>query len=432
MFYDFKQEIPVRKRYDVLVAGSGPSGICAAVSAARLGARTAVVERYGALGGSLSFGNVGPVMGSVARGTLRDELTGRLKVGFNDIQGKVGRVHETTSVPRVLAEFLDENGVDVYLQSPVAAAMMDVHRARGMIIAGKKGLYGLEAGVTVDATGDGDAAAFCGAEFEIGREGDGRLQPVTLMYTLAGVEEPAITCIGEEDNVQFQGERFLDFTARCVDQNILPPNTQSVRLYKSNVPGERLVNTTQMNDINPLNEEEVFRAELALRKQIVQVTEFLRAYVPGFQHCFVKTTAMTLGVRESRRVKGLYMLTDDDMRQARRFEDVVVHRANFVIDIHNPVGGGQADGLAEVVKPYDIPYRCLIPETIDGLVLSGRCISGTHRAHASYRIMSVCMALGEASGVTAALSVQQNVQPRELDYHAVQAQLLKNGAVLFD
>ena len=432
MVYTLNQEIPVRNSYDVLVAGSGPSGICAAVSAARMGARTALVERYGALGGSLSFGNVGPVMGSVARGTLRDELTGRLKVGFNDIQGRVGRVHDTTSVPRVLAEFLDENGVDVYLQSPVAAAMMDGRRVRGLVVAGKKGLYGLEGKVTVAATGDGDVAAFAGAAFEIGREGDGRLQPVTLMYTLAGVEEPAITCIGEEDNVQFQGERFLDFTARCVEQGILPPNTQSVRLYKSNVPGERLVNTTQMNDINPLNEEEVFRAELALRRQIVQITEFLRAYVPGFQHCFVKTTAMTLGVRESRRIRGLYMLTDDDMRQARRFEDVVVHRANFVIDIHNPTGGGQADGLAEVVKPYDIPYRCLIPEATDGLVLSGRCISGTHRAHASYRIMTVCMALGEASGVTAALSAQRNVAPRDLDYRAVQEQLQKNGATLFD
>ncbi|NCB06067.1 MAG: FAD-dependent oxidoreductase, partial [Clostridia bacterium] len=271
----------------------------------------------------------------------------------------------------------------------------DGDTVRGLVIGGRGGMFALAAPVTVDATGDGDVACCAGARVEMGRAQDGELQPVTLMYTLAGVdEEQAITCIGEEDQVQLCGERFLDFTARCVRQGILPPNTSSVRLYRSNVPGERLVNTTQANHINPLDPADVYRAEVILREQIEQITDFLRRYVPGYQHCYVKCAAQTLGVRESRRVRGPYVLSDDDLRAGRRFEDVVVHRANFVVDIHNPTGGGQAEGLAEVVQPYDIPYRCLLPETVEGLVLSGRCISGTHRAHASYRIMSVCMSLG--------------------------------------
>ena len=154
--------------------------------------------------------------------------------------------------------------------------------------------------------------------------------------------------------------------------------------------------------------------------------------MPGYQHCYIKSIASTLGVRESRRVMGEYVLQDDDLRKGRRFDDVVVHRANFVVDIHNPTGGGQAEGLAEVVQPYDIPYRCLIPETMDGLILSGRCISGTHRAHASYRIITVCMATGEAAGVAAALSVKAGVTPRQLPVKQIQQKLMQNGAVLFD
>jgi hypothetical protein len=422
--------VPIREQYDIIIAGGGPSGVSAAVAAARLGANVALVERYGMLGGMLSSGNVGPIMGSVARGTLRDEITGRLRVGFNDIQGKVGRVHDIQAVPNILSNLLVDEHVSVYLQSPVVDVILDNHTVQGVIIGGRNGLYGLSAKVVVDATGDGDVACLAGARYEFGREEDGLTQPVTLMYTLAGVEEPAITCIGEEDNIQLNGERFLDFTARCVEQKILPPNTQSVRLYKTNVPGERLVNTTQVNEINPLEPHDVFRAEVALREQIVSVTEFLKNYVPGFQHCFIKSTATTLGVRESRRVMGEYVLTVDDLRAGREFDDVVVHNANFVVDIHNPTGGGQAEGLAEVVQPYDIPYRCLLPETVDGLLLTGRCISGTHHAHASYRITSVCLAVGEASGVAAALSCKEEVQPRRLPVAKVQVQLEKNGAIL--
>ena len=430
---NYQKNIPVESKYEVLVTGAGPSGICAAVAAARQGAKTAVVERYGVVGGNLTVGCVGPVMGCVGRGTMRDELTGLLSVGFNDKQGKVGRVHDTERAKYIIADFLHREGVEVYLQTPVVDTIVENNCVKGIIAGKKEGLRAISAGIVVDATGDGDTAYFAGAAYRIGRESDGLTQPVTLMYILAGVEEPAaLTCLGEEDMVPFGGERFLEFTARCCKQGILPENTQSVRLYKSNVPGERLVNTTQANGIVPTDTEAVMRAELILRKQIEQVTDFLRRYVPGYQNCYIKTTASTLGVRESRRFTGEYVLQDDDLQSGRRFEDVVVHDANNVIDIHNPTAGGQAEGLAEVVKPYDIPYRCLIPETIDNLILTGRCISGTHRAHASYRIMSICMALGEAAGIAAALSSKSEVAPRQLDYKKVQRALIEKGAVLFE
>ena len=429
--FSFKKDIPVLDSYDVIVAGSGPAGISASVAAARLGMRTAVIERYGCVGGNITVGNVGPIMGSVARGTLRDEITGRLKVGFNDIQGKIGRVHDMTKAIQTLTELLRDEGIDVYLQAQAVDTIVENQSVRGVIVGWKGGMYALKGKVVVDATGDGDVAFFAGCEYD--QSGPDELQPVTLMYTLAGVDDDlAITCIGEEDNVQFNGERFLDFTARCVQQKILPENTSSVRLYRSNVPGERLVNTTQANHIDPINPKDLFKAECILRKQIEEITRFVQEQLPGYQHCYVKHVSQTLGVRESRRFMGDYVLTDDDLRAGRRFEDVVVHKANFVVDIHNPTGGGQAEGLAEVVQAYDIPYRCLLPKNTENLLLTGRCISGTHRAHASYRIVTVAMALGEAAGVAAALAAKQGVSPRALGCKPVQDQLLKNGAVLFD
>ena len=128
---------------------------------------------------------------------------------------------------------------------------------------------------------------------------------------------------------------------------------------------------------------------------------------------------------------GDYVLSVEDLRVGRRFEDVIVHKANFTVDIHNPDGGGQAEGLAEVVHPYDIPYRCLVPQNVENLLVTGRCISATHEAMASFRIMSVCMALGEASGIAASIAAEQGVTPRNLDVKLVQKALTDKGADLF-
>ena len=162
------------------------------------------------------------------------------------------------------------------------------------------------------------------------------------------------------------------------------------------------------------------------------MVDFLRKYVPGYENCRVKSSAATLGVRETRRFQGDYTISDHDVEKGVRHEDVVVHNAWFLIDIHNPTGGGQAEGKSQPATPYDIPYRALLPQKVNNLLLSGRCISGTHRAHASYRVMAVCMATGQAAGTAAALSAQANVAPRDVDVKAVQAALEKSGCELYE
>ncbi|NLU31366.1 MAG: FAD-dependent oxidoreductase [Clostridiaceae bacterium] len=427
----YRKELQVKDQYDVVVVGSGPSGICAAVSAARMGARTALVERYGVLGGNLTVGAVAPILGSVSKGTMRDELVERLGVPGCDEIGATQQCHDFEKAKRVLADFAHEAGVSIYLQTPVVDVIMDGNRVDGVVVSGKTGLKVLRAKTFVDASGDGDVAYYAGAEYQMGRDGDSLVQPVTLMFTLHGVEEDALTCIGEVDHVRYKGERFLDYTTRLCKEGYLPPNAASVRLFRTKVPGERVVNTTQANGIFAVNSEDVAKAEVDLRNQIDMVVEFLRRFVDGYQNCYVKSTAETLGVRETRRFIGEYILEDSDLRTGRRFDDAVVHKASFIVDIHNPTGSAQAEGVPEEVTPYDIPLRCLIPKRIDGLVLSGRCISGTHRAHASYRVMSICMAIGEASGVAAALAAKKGINPRDVGYKEVQKVLLDRGIDLF-
>ncbi len=420
--------------YDVIVAGGGPAGVSAAVSAARMGAKTALIERYGILGGMLTSGLVNPVLGSVAPGTAYQEIMDLMgKECSATRNGREMSVDPEQAKYRLLKLAADA-GVSVYLQTPVVDVVKDGSRVRGLVVGTQEGLKTLTAHALVDATGDGFVAARAGAEYQVGRDSDGFCQPITTEFVLDNVDEArAITCWGGTDPVTLPGgKRYSVFCQEAHDRGELPENVTIVRLHRTLYPGERSVNATQANGLNTLTPEGVVRGELTLRGQIDQVVAFLRNNIPGYESCRVKASGSSLGVRESRRIMGDYVLEDADVEQGRRQKDVVVHQAWFLIDIHNPAGGGQAEGHSQAAKPYDIPYRCLLPRGVEGLLTCGRCISGTHRAHASYRVMSICMATGQAAGAAAALSAREGLTPRELDVKLVQQALMDQGAVLFD
>ena len=211
----------------------------------------------------------------------------------------------------------------------------------------------------------------------------------------------------------------------------LPENVSIVRIHYTINPGERNINATQVNGRDTLTVAGSVEAEYLLREQIPVIIDFLRRVAPGFENCRLKSSATTLGVRETRRFVGDYVISDEDVEKGARHEDVVVHKAWFLIDIHNPAGGGQAEKHSQPATPYDIPYRSLLPKDVEGLLLSGRNISGTHRAHASYRVMGVAMPTGQAAGTAAALCAREGCTPRGLDYREVQAALAEYGAQLF-
>ena len=428
----YTREIPVYKRFDVIVCGAGPAGICAAVAAARQGAKVALLERYGVPGGNLTCGHVGPILGMVGKGTMRDELMALLEVPDNDMIGRVGVAHDMQRAKTVLTEFIHHENIEVYLQTMAADALVEDHRVTGVVISTKEGLLALEGKVVVDATGDGDVAAFAGCQIEKGRE-DGLMQPVTLEFTLDNVDEDrGVICIGDVDDVEFNGQRFLDYCKQCAQKGMLPEHLAAVRLHPTVHKGERQVNTTQANGVDSTKIEDLYPAELALRGQIDTLIRFFRENLPGYENCKYIASGTTTGVRESRRVVGEYLITAEELAAGKRFDDVVVHRAEFIVDIHNPAGAGQAEEKIQYVVPYDLPYGCFVPKGVDGLMTAGRCISGPHRAHASYRVMSICMAMGQAVGVAAALCARQGCQPRELDVKALQKELAALGVELFD
>lgn len=427
------------RSYDVIVAGGGPAGVAAAVSAARQGARTALVERFGVLGGMLTSGHVQPILGRAEGYTMYDEVVALLQEGHEDAPHVTTRIGDEIGLDleeaklRLLQMCLD-NGVSVYLQTTVTAPVMDGNRITGLQVCTPAGMETLTAHTVVDATGDGFVAAAAGAPFEIGRDSDGRCQPATLEFTVDNVDEKYhFACYGGSDPVTLpDGRKYSEVCKEACERGELPENVSIVRVHRTVHPGERSINATQANGFDTLTPEGVAAADLLLRKQVAPVLAFLRKYAPGFENCRVRSSATTLGVRETRRFIGEYVISDHDVETGSRFADVVVHKAWFLIDIHNPTGGGQAERRSQPAEPYDIPLRSLIPLKTEGLLLSGRNISGTHRAHASYRVMGVALATGQAAGTAAALCAQQQVMPRQLDYHLVQQALTAAGARLFD
>ncbi|WP_417013971.1 FAD-dependent oxidoreductase [Alistipes sp.] len=427
-----QQRLDVRADYDVIVAGAGPAGICAAVAAARQGAKVALVERYGVVGGNLTAGYVGPILGMVGRGTMRDELVRLLGVPDNDMIGITGKAHDIERAKCVLAELIARETIDVYLQSTVYDVIKEGDAVRGLLLATNEGPLALTARITVDATGDAVVSYLAGAAIEKGRD-DGLMQPVTLEFTIDGVDDTrGVVCIGDVDEVELGGERFLDFCRRCADEGKLPQKLAAVRLHPTTHAGQRQVNTTQVNGVDSTRVDHLFRAEVELRQQIGLLVDFFRTNLPGYEQCRCISSGTTVGVRESRRVIGDYVITAEELAAGKRFDDAVVHRAEFIVDIHNPAGAGQAEERIQYCEPYDLPYRCFTPRGVENLYTAGRCISGTHRAHASYRVMSICMAMGEAVGIAAALCVRKGCTPRTLNVGELQRTMTDRGIELFD
>ena len=406
--------------YDVVVVGGGPAGIASALAAADEGCRVALLEKYGCLGGGITSGYVRPFLGVVGNPNIGGEIRGRI-AALEDFMSPV------EAAKAALAEMLYERGVDVRLQTEPIEVLRGGADIAKIAAVSKGGRYEFCANAYIDATGDGDLAAMAGASCEYGREGDRLVQPTSIMFTIEGIDPSIDWCICHEEDWHTlpDGREFLDICHKACESGELPPSINIVRLYATGRVGERMVNATQANHVNPLEPTEIFAAEVELRRQVRIVVEFLRRNIPGFEHIRVNGSATTLGARESRRIVGDYILTDNDLIVGARFDDAIVHRANFCIDIHNPDGAGQAErnGRPYLCQDYDIPYRSLTPLGFDNLLCAGRNISGDHRAHASYRVMNICMAMGHAAGLAASDMSRHRRSSRDVDIRAIQKKL---------
>lgn len=417
-------------KYNIVISGAGPAGIACAIEAARSGLKTALIERYGCVGGNLTQGYVGPLLGKVCAGTIAEEIE-------SAICARRGSVPDFEKAKIALTDMLDQAGVDVYLQTSVIGAEKRGEKIETIHTAGKFGNISFTSETFVDATGDGDLAVLAGCPYEMGREGDGLVQPVTLMFVIEGVDpDQSLLCRHEEDYTDIgDGREYLDLCHKACRTGELPENVNIVRLYATDIVTERMVNATQENRIDPLDPSSVFKAEVSLRRQIGKIVDFLKNNIPGFENIRIKGSASTLGVRESRRIVGRYKITESDLMSGRTYPDSVVHKANFCLDIHNPSGAGQSVHAEKrpVTPPlYDIPFSAMCPIGCNNLIAAGRCISGTHVAHSSYRVMRICMAMGQAAGAAAVVMKETNTTTDTVDVSLIRRHLIARGVKLED
>lgn len=431
MYQEAARESPVTASVDVLVLGAGPAGVAAAVSAARQGARTMLVEQLGDVGGIATSGLMSHWTGNTKGGIYEEflnrsaDLPDTADYGFN---GSPRQIINPERLKTALLELLDEAGVELLLYTVAVAPIMKENRLQGVILENKAGRQAVRAKIVIDCTGDGDIAARSGAAFQLGREEDGAMQPVSLMFKIGGVDYDRAVFPGKfEDYIQIPAGEI-----QALGKAALPFPAGHVLLYRTSLPGVVTCNMTNCIQADGTNPKDLVKATLTCRRQLEPILSFLRGTVPGYEVCYLLSCASLIGVRETRHFKGVKTLTEEDIRSARVFDDWAVTHASFNFDVHNMSGNGlDATGAQDSFDAtfYTIPYGCLVPETVDGLLLAGRCISGTHLAHANYRVMPICANMGQAAGIAAALCCVQEIQPRALDVSQLQAELLRQGVL---
>jgi len=420
------REVPVRAEVDVLVAGGGPGGVASAVAAARAGASVLLAEQYGCVGGMGTIGHVLTWSGSVAGG-LFAELKERMKAADGITANGVGFDLEVTK--RVMEAILTEAGVRLRYHTFVCRAVVEEGAVKGVVAESKSGREALLARRVIDATGDADVAADAGCPVEKGRRQDGLLQPASLMFRMAGVDTSRAPGIPSfESRVQLPAGDAHSLAREAVAAGTLPRNCEHVLIYFLPRPGQVLINMSNVTGIDGTSADDLTRAEVEGRRQLAPIVRFLREKVPGFAQAYLLDSGALIGIRETRRVTGDYTLTMEDVLAARTFPDGVV-RARFPVDIHDPKGHA-GDSSRRPPGYYEIPYRCLLPRGVEKLLIAGRPISATHEAHASLRVMPICVGTGQAAGLAAALSLREGVTPRALDPALLRGELRQAGALV--
>lgn len=400
---------------DVLVLGSGPAGFAAAYTSAKNGAKVILVEQSGDVGGISTSGLMSHWTGSCGSPLYYDILKRSSENNEGQFKNKITNLIDPEKLKTLYLEMLDEVGCRLMLYTFAEDAICDGDKVLGASVINKSGKTDIYAKVIVDATGDGDIAARAGAEFILGRESDNKMQPATLMFKVGGVDYERAVFLGSFESTYETPNGELQALAK----EHIPYPAGHILTYKTTLPGVVTCNMTNAVEIDGTVADDLTKATLVCRRQMDDIVKYLRKFVPGYENCFIISSASLIGIRETRHFKGKYTLNEQDILEAKVFDDYVVKDAYFNFDVHNITGAGlDKTGVQKhfkQTKGYTIPYRCLLPEVKENLLLCGRNISGTHMAHSNFRVMPICIGIGEAAGAAAYISVSQNRNLNDID-----------------
>lgn len=452
----------IKESYEtqVLVIGGGPAGVCAAISAARQGVKTMIVEQGGALGGMATLGLVAPFMTCydttgeqmIIKGIFEEIVERMISLGGAIHPEKVrkcspytawitdGHDHCTPFDSEIMKLVLDrmcaEAGVKVLMHATLVNPVMKKNTVKGAVILTRSGLEAVKADILLDCTGDGDLAARAGAPCEFGNPETGRVQPATLFFHINNVDSPKLEADVESRLHTFRkvdgvSHRALHWhVEKAMENGEWDIARKSVNIYKGVRNDEWAVNCTRIARVDARSSESLTEAEIEGRRQVKMIMDFFHKYVPGCRNATLKASASTVGIRESRHVTGEYVLEVNDLLNGVVPEDTILVASNSV-DVH----GRLSDNSTEYItvkngRWYGVPYRTLIPLEIDNLLVAGRAISATSDAAGAVRVMPPCMAMGQAAGIAAALAAKGKTAPRKLAPDDIRKILLENKAFL--
>ena len=389
-----------------------------------------LIEKYNCLGGAAAYALVSPFMGfrtGMPDGSLKN-LAGDLFLDVVKEARELSSVSEDSPITLFDEEAMKMTllrrarsaGVKLLFNTAVTAVQAEEGRIVSLEAVCKAVKMKFTADSFIDATGDAELSALAGCECLVGRDEDGLCQPMTLCFRVGGIDKEKYFKIKPEiNNIYNEWQR---------EGKIKNPR-ENVLCFNNLNDGVIHFNTTRVVKKCPTDPFELTEAEIEAREQVYEMMDFLRKAIDGFENARLLSTALHIGIRESRRVVGEYTLCEEDLVSLRRFDDAIAV-SNYAIDIHNPNGTGTVFREFKSGEWYEIPYRCLVPKGMSNLLVAGRCISSTHEAQASYRIMPFCAEIGQAAGCAAAVAKNSGKTVRDVDVSNVRETLRSEGFVI--
>ncbi len=430
---------------DLLIVGGGPAGVCAAISAARRGIKTMIVEQGGCLGGMATRGLVSPFMtcydttGEIMliKGLFEEIVNEMVAIGGaihpKDVHSgtpftawiTTGHDHvtpfESEAMKLVLDRMCAKAGVKVLFHSTFVKPIVKKNKIAGCVFLTRSGFEAVNAKMYIDATGDGDVAYRAGVPCEFGNKAAGTVQPATLFFKINNVDSPKLIADVEAHLSEFKKVNGVSYralfwrVAQAEAAGEWDIARKSVNLYRCVKEDEWAINSTRISNIDSTNSESLTSGEIEGRRQVNELMNFFHKYVPGCENATLMSTAETLGIRESRHIIGEYILSADDLLNGKVPEDSIFLASNSV-DIHGRFGGNTTEYLTvKNGRWYGVPYRSLLPKEIDNLIAAGRCLSASSDAAGAVRVMPPCMAMGQAAGTAAAIALKAGISPKSID-----------------